>query len=196
MNLIINYLRSNRFIYDFLRSLIMFYKRIRFGLRNVDKTFYMSGSGFISKDFVAGPYSFISYNCHIGPKVTIGPYVMFGPKVAIVGADHNSNLPGTPMIFSGRPDLKATEIEADAWVGYGAVIMAGVRIGRGSIVAAQSVVTKDIPPYEIHGGIPARKIADRFKSAEDIAKHDQMLKLKPFRGEYTAPIGSEGKMAE
>jgi acetyltransferase-like isoleucine patch superfamily enzyme len=193
MNILIKKLRKNIIIYNFLRSLIMFYKRKRFGLRHVDKTFYMNGSSFISKDFVAGPYSFISYDCHIGPKVEIGPYVMFGPKVAIIGADHITNLSGTPIIFSGRPELQPTVIDADVWVGYGAVIMSGVSIGRGAIIAARSVVTKDVPLYEIHAGIPASKIADRFKNTEDIAKHDQMLKLKPFQGEFTAPIGDYGR---
>ncbi|MBN1398753.1 MAG: hypothetical protein JXA06_12045 [Bacteroidetes bacterium] len=109
---------------------------------------------------------------------------MFAPRVAIVGADHRMDRPGVPMIFSGRPPLSDTVIEADVWVGFGAVIMAGVRIGRGSVIAAGAVVTQDVPPYEIWGGIPAKKIRSRFTDQKDIEKHDLMLSQPPFEGEY------------
>jgi len=181
-------IRSVRFIYDFYRKLTMFIKRTRYGLKYVHPTFYMSGKSFVSKDFIAKEYSFISYGCHICPKVEIGPYVMFGPKVTVVGGDHRFDKPGIPMIFSGRPKLERTVIEADAWVGYGAIIMAGVKIGRGSIIAAGSVVTKDIPPYQICGGIPARKIGDRFPTSEEKHKHDLFLQQEPMRGEFTQPL--------
>lgn len=50
----------------------------------------------------------------------------------------------------------------DVWIGYEAVIMAGVHIGDGAIIAARTVVTKDVPPYTIVGGVPARPIRKRF----------------------------------
>ena len=53
--------------------------------------------------------------------------------------------------------------------------MTGVTIGNGAIIAAGAVVTKDIEPYSIYGGVPAKKIGTRFYSDEDIAKHEQML---------------------
>lgn len=61
------------------------------------------------------------------------------------------------------------------WIGHGAIILAGVRIGKGSIVAAGSVVTKNIPPCEIWGGNPAKKIKDRFDSEEAKIKHIEWL---------------------
>jgi acetyltransferase-like isoleucine patch superfamily enzyme len=78
----------------------------------------------------------------------------------------------------------ATVIEADVWIGYGAIIMAGIPIGRGAIVAAGAVVTQDVPPYEIWGGVPARKIRDRFTGEQDRAVHDLMLSRPPAEGEY------------
>lgn len=62
----------------------------------------------------------------------------------------------------------------DVWIGYEAVIMAGVHIGDGAIIGARAVVTKDIPPFTIVGGVPARTIRKRF----DDAVIDKLLALK------------------
>ncbi len=166
----------------------MFFKRTSYGLKNVHPTFYMSGKSIVAKDFTAGAYSFIADGCRICPKVSIGTYTMFGPHVTVTGSDHRFDVPGIPMIFAGRPELNETIIESDVWVGYGAVIMAGIRIGRGAIIAANSVVTKDIPAYEIHGGTPAKKIKDRFASKEDTRVHDVMLSQPPSCGNFALPL--------
>lgn len=62
----------------------------------------------------------------------------------------------------------------DVWIGYGVTLIEGIKIGDGAIIAASSVVTKNIPPYEIWGGNPAKKLKDRF-SQED---KEKLLKLK------------------
>lgn len=183
------YLKSRSGFYNFYRSVLMLVKRKFYGLKYVHSTFFMAGGGRISKDFVAAEYSFIADGCRICPKVSVGRYVMFGPNVTITGSDHRFDVPGTPMIFSGRPELKETVIEADVWIGHGCVVMSGVRIGRGAIVAANSVVTKDVPPYEIHGGAPAKKIKDRFSSIEDIKAHDAMLEQPAARGVFCSSLG-------
>ena len=180
--------RSDRLRW-WVRGAVMALKRRRYGLRHVHPTFYMSGASVVARDLVAHEYAFINAGCHIGPAVELGPYVMFGPRVAVVGGDHVFDRPGTPIIFAGRPALPRTVIEADAWVGYGAVILAGVRIGRGAIVAAGAVVTKDVPPYEIHGGVPARRIGTRFEDPADRARHDAMLDAPPRAGRLTGPLG-------
>jgi acetyltransferase-like isoleucine patch superfamily enzyme len=168
--------------YHAVRSVLMWVRRIKFGLRFVDKTFYMASGSHVCNDLIAGKYSFIGSQCMIGPKVKLGNYVMFGPRIAVIGADHIFNKPGVPIIFSGRPEMPTTIIEDDAWVGYGATLMAGIKIGRGAIVAAGAVVTKDVPAYEIHGGVPAKKIGIRFQTPQDCYSHDNMLAVSPKRG--------------
>lgn len=65
-------------------------------------------------------------------------------------------------------------IEKDVWIGCNVTILAGVKVGRGSIIAAGAVVSKDIPPYSIIGGVPAKVIKFRW-TIEEILKHEQIL---------------------
>ncbi|CAG0973273.1 serine O-acetyltransferase [Anaerolineae bacterium] len=181
-------LRSIKPIYMVYRSVVMRYKRLRYGLKYVHPTFFMSGKSQISHDFIAHEYSFISEGCIIGPGVELGAYSMFGPRVMVIGSDHRFNRVGVPMIFSGRAKLKRTIIERDVWIGANSIVMAGVHIGHGAIVAAGSVVTKDVPPYEIHAGVPAHKISERFVDPAERALHDRMLNSPPECGEYAPPL--------
>lgn len=85
----------------------------------------------------------------------------------------------------------------DVWIGYEAVIMAGVHIGDGAIIAARAVVTKDVPPYTIVGGTPAKKIRKRF----DTEVIQQLLKLKWWdwstnKIRQCLPYIAEGKLDE
>lgn len=153
----------------------MSYLRKRLGLKNVHETFYMSGRSKISSDLKAGPYVFVAEDCVVYPKVTIGDYTLLAPNVKILGGDHEINTVGTPIIFSGRSVLEETTIGKDVWIGTNCIVMAGVTIGNGAIVAAGSVVTKDVEPYSINAGIPSKKIKARFESEADIKKHEQML---------------------
>ncbi len=149
--------------------------RWRRGLRDVHPTAYVQASAVVRPDLKADEYAYVGPECIVGPKVRIGRYTMLAPRVMIVGADHRMDVPGVPMIFAGRPDLPETVIEDDAWIGASTIVMAGVRIGRGAIVAAGSVVTRDVAAYEIHAGIPARRLRDRFEDEGMRAAHDRML---------------------
>ena len=166
------------------RRIIMCWKRRWYGLKHVDPSFYLNGKcHFVAPEsFVAGKYSSIGRDCHIGAALELGSYAQLASCVAVVGADHRFDRPGVPICFSGREEGRKTVVEADAWIGHGVIIVAGVRIGCGAIVAAGAVVTKDVPPYEIHGGVPAKRIRDRFSNPADRAKHDAMLQRPPRRG--------------
>jgi len=110
-------------------------------------------------------------------EIHIGSHVMFGPEVVVIGGGHNTDVPGIYMTLvhqkSGNEDLGVV-IEDDVWVGARAIILRGVRVGRGSIVGAGAVVTKSVPPYSIVGGNPARVIGFRW-SVEKIVAHEKLL---------------------
>ncbi|TRZ45414.1 antibiotic acetyltransferase [Robertkochia solimangrovi] len=162
----------------------MRYYRFKYGLKNVDKTFFMAGPGTISEDLIADKYAYLGAGCTVPPKVKIGKYTMLAPYVSIHGGDHIYDNPERPIIFSGRPETPATTIGADVWIGAGSVIIAGITIGDGAIVAAGAVVTKDVEPYAIVGGNPARFIKMRFNEKERKV-HQQMLNLKTVTINYT-----------
>ncbi len=100
-------------------------------------------------------------------KVCIGNDVMFGPNVTIITGDHRIDIPDRTM-YSIADSEKLPEndldvvIENDVWVGANVTILKGVTIHTGSVIAAGSVVTKNVEPYSIVGGVPARLIKKRF----------------------------------
>jgi len=148
-----------------------------YGLRNVHPTAYISRGGYIDihRDTIIGAYAFIGCDCVIMQKTKIGRYSMLAPRASIVGADHRIDLPNLPMVFAGRGEIRETVIEDDVWIGHAAIIMNGIRIGRGSIIGANAVVTRDVPPREIWVGIPAKKLRDRFASKEESQAHEHLL---------------------
>jgi acetyltransferase-like isoleucine patch superfamily enzyme len=133
----------------------------------------------IGKNFYIGRFS------EIGCDVEIGDNVILANFVSLVGKyDHHYQLPGVPtrlapQIRDSGYDWKGLHekivVEDDVWIGYRAIIMSGVRIGCGSVIAAGSVVTKDVEPMSIYAGVPARKVCDRFESKVDELKHRQAL---------------------
>jgi|WetSurMetagenome_2_1015567.scaffolds.fasta_scaffold02250_8 acetyltransferase-like isoleucine patch superfamily enzyme len=104
----------------------------------------------------------IAQNCFIQVrgKVIIGSNVIFGPGVYIFSENHNFDNPDLPVVVQGET-RKGVIIEEGVWIGSRATILDGVTIGKNSIIAAGSVVNKDIPAYSIAGGVPAKIIKDR-----------------------------------
>lgn len=154
------------------------YRRL-YHLQNVHRTVYFGGASDIYFDLCADRYVFIGKDCIIYPRVTIGAYTMLAHNVSIIGGDHEYSKVGIPIIFSGRQKIKPTRIGVDCWVGAYSIIMCGVTIGDGCIIAAGSVVTKDVEPYSVYGGVPAKKIKDRFSSKSDNLIHRNALQNLP-----------------
>jgi len=105
---------------------------------------------------------------------------MFGPSVYILGGDHIFDRCGEYMIdvkkdanHSDRP----VSIEDDTWLGARSTVLSGVTIHEGAVIAAGCLVSRDVPAYEIHGGVPNRKIGERF-SASTLETHRREIKKK------------------
>lgn len=111
-------------------------------------------------------------------KVFIGPKVGIAPYLKIITGNHRTNVVGHFMFdgdYEKKPDDdKDVILEGDHWIGINVTILSGVTIGRGSVIAAGSVVTKSVPPYSIVGGVPAKVLKPRF-SIEEILEHERIL---------------------
>ncbi len=133
-------------------------------------------------------YSYIGRNCII-QNATIGKFCSVANDVFIGLGKHPSNLISTSTLFyksKNTLDLRLVEedldfqeyaeivIGNDVWIGARAILMDGIKVGHGAIIAANSVVTHDIPPYAIVAGVPAKIIKYRF--SED--KITKLLKKK------------------
>jgi len=173
-------IRSNDSVYLFIRKCLMIYVKVRYGLKNVALSCRIATPQLISKDFTLGEYSLVDQYTHICSSVRAGKYVMIATNVTIAGADHLYDQVGTPMCFSGRPEMPETIIGDDVWIGTNVSIRAGVTIGRGAIIGMGSLVLKDVEPYTVVGGVPAQVLKKRFID-EEIKKHDLMLQKAAYR---------------
>ena len=108
-----------------------------------------------------GNNSSLNKRAWIGNDTKIGDDVMTGPEIIILSGGHNFDDLNKPMTHQGSTPRRPVTIGNDVWIGTRAIILPGVKIGNHSIVAAGSVVTKDVPDWTIVGGNPAKVIRDR-----------------------------------
>ena len=123
--------------------------------------------------YIAGGATFLCTDS----KIFIGNKVLLGPNVTIIGGDHRASEIGRYIydIHDKNPeDDKDIFIDDDVWVATGSIILKGVTVGRGAIIAAGALVKKNIPPYAIVGGVPAKILKFRF-TIEEILKHEELL---------------------
>ena len=133
-------------------------------------------------------------NIHLGDNISIGDDalfmctrakimikndVMFGPRVTVITGGHRTDVLGRTMISitdtEKRPeDDQDVIFEGDNWIGANATILRGVTIGHGAVIAAGAVVTKDVPPFSIAGGVPAKVIKMRF-TEEQLNEHHALM---------------------
>lgn len=149
------------------------------------------GSRLWAPDFLeVGDSVYIGKDVHIECNCAIGDYCLIANRVAFVGRhDHDFKAVGYPVRYSpwiGSEAMIASnyrkekvDVGQDVWIGYGAIILTGVTVGRGAVVSAGSLVVKDVPEYAIVAGTPARVIGKRF-SAEEIHEHEQMISSGKF----------------
>lgn len=113
-----------------------------------------------------GSHVGFAQNCFLEVRgdITIGDDCIFGPGVSLAAENHNFNDTKIPIRCQGAT-RKGITIGKDCWIGTRAIILDGVTIGEGCVIAAGAVVNKDIPPYSVAGGIPARVIKSRLLEA-------------------------------
>ena len=129
-------------------------------------------------DYTYGNLNILDYGD--GCSLEIGRFCSIANDVVFVmGGNHRLDYPSLypfrSMFEGGCTSYSKGDIviEDDVWIGYGAIILSNVHIGRGAVIAAGSIVTKDVPPYSIYGGNPARLIRRRFD--EDVI--DSLMKI-------------------
>lgn len=140
---------------------------------------------------VIGDNVYIGKYCTIQADARIGNDVLIANNVGLIGRyDHDFSFVGKTIAASphvGDSDYRfrganqEVRICDDVWIGYGAIILTGVEIGRGAIVAAGSIITHDVAPYSIVAGTPARQIGQRFTPAQ-IRDHEALLLNGETRG--------------
>ena len=118
-----------------------------------------------------GRNSVINQHCRLDSRggITIGDNVSISAEVCILSADHDLQSPE----FVGRE--RPVRIEDHAFIGTRAMILPGVAIGRGAAVAAGAVVTRDVPPYAVVGGVPARVIGSRTRDLRYALDHGRLF---------------------
>jgi len=135
-----------------------------------------------------GNNSAITAYCQLnaGGRITIGNDVLIGPGTFIWSQNHSFELMDIPVRLQGY-EKKEVTIEDDVWIASRAIILPGVRIGKGCVVAAGAIVTHSTEPYSIVAGVPARQIGSRSKTSASPMAVD----AEPENGCPTAALNSE-----
>lgn len=113
------------------------------------------------KGISIGDNSGIGVSCTVYGPLQIGKDVMMGPEVIILTQNHDTSRTDIPMIQQFNFKRAGVVIEDDVWIGTRCIILPGVHIGRGAVIGAGALVTKDVEPFTIVGGNPARIIKKR-----------------------------------
>lgn len=135
---------------------------------------------------VIGDHVAIGRNCTVEVCGRIGDYTLVAAAVGIVGRkDHDHNAVGVPIRYTTWVGDRAcaptdcVDIGTDVWVGYGACILSGVVVGDGAVVAARSLVTRDVPAFAVVAGSPAQVVGWRFSSPDERERHLRSLRTAP-----------------
>ena len=163
---------TNRFLSFFYKKMLRGCgSNVRFSALTSDFTYRNLTIG---NDVYIGPHAL--FLC-TESQIFIGNKVLFGPHVTIIGGDHRITDVGRFIydVLDKHPeDDQDVHIEDDVWIGTNTTLLKGVTVGRGAVVAAGALVTKDVPPYAIVGGVPAKVLKYRF-TPEQIQEHERQL---------------------
>ncbi len=178
--------------------------RPQFGHVGTNFVYDPVSSRFVTPDkFFAGNDCFFNADAHVSGYVEVGDRVLVGPSVKLLSGNHIFGLKGFYPRFL-RHSLENPErlehlvIENDCWVGANSLILGGVRVGQGCVIGAASVVTKDVPPFTIVAGAPAKPIRRIFDDGqlrehlsalgEDAEAIDAILERRRSGGGESLPV--------
>lgn len=130
---------------------------------------------------------YIGKDCHIETNLVVGDNCLIANRVAFIGRhDHDIHEIGVPVrvaTWVGHRKLddplrrSEVRVDKDVWIGFGAILLSGVSIGRGAVIGAGAIVTRDVAPYAIVAGNPARVIGERF-DVEERTLHEQRMESR------------------
>ncbi len=127
-----------------------------------DKTANIERNAHFGPCCSVGKRSGVGVKCELYGPVTIGNDVMMGPECVVFTQNHKIENINIPMIEQGYDEPKPVIIEDDVWIGQRCIILPGVTLKKGCVLAAGAVLTKSTTPYSVWGGVPAKKIKDRI----------------------------------
>jgi acetyltransferase-like isoleucine patch superfamily enzyme len=163
-------------------------------LKKCGKKVYIGrGSDFTYQNISIGNHVSINKDCMFmctRSEIIIGDHVMFGPHVFMITGSHRTDIEGRFMDQITNEEKRSSDdrciiLEGDNWIGANSIILRGVTIGKGAVVAAGSVVNKDVEPYSIVGGVPAKILKYRF-SPDQILHHEMMLVREHSKDDFNA----------
>lgn len=150
-------------ILPFTRGLRVWYVSKVLKLMPYSKKSYLENTVYLSngKNIEIGADCQINENVFIQGAI-IGRNVLIAPNVSLLSKSHNHQNIAIPIVDQGESDPNPPIIEDNVWLGRNVIVMPGIVIGTGSIIGAGAVVTKDVAPFSIMGGVPAKLIKTRI----------------------------------
>jgi len=139
-----------------------FFRRIcaKMILKKCGKKVNIEKGAIFSSKIELGDYSGIGVNCYVAHAI-IGNHVMIGPNCWIFSRNHKHDRIDITMDLQGYEEEKPVVIHDDVWIGANVTILPGVEIGKGSVIGASTVVTKNVPEYSIYCGNPGKVVKYR-----------------------------------
>ncbi|SFS10906.1 acyltransferase [Sphingomonas jatrophae] len=161
-----------------VRALILPWLRRRWRLAELGEGFHWP-RGFrmrIGAGSRIGRFAYLGAGFEAEGPVVVGDLCMIAAGMKIIGADHRYDVIGTPTRLA-FPDAArpVTTFGMDVWTGLRVTVMEGVTVGRGAVIGSGAIVTRDVPPYAVMAGIPARFVRWRFDESR-IGDHEARVK--------------------
>lgn len=133
-----------------------------------------------NKHVIIGDNVGINRRCVIITDIEIGNHVLIAPHCALLNrGEHSYNMIGETIFTAPRSRSEKIIIGDDVWIGFGSIILGGLTIGEGAVIAAGSLVLNNVPPYSVVAGSPAKVIKQRF-NYEEIVRHKEMVRQKHY----------------